>query len=72
MRAISPDVRLGILVAPNGVSGDYRSDGLLKIREKRQQGLYIVVLAREDLEAIASGTHASKVIERKYDELFLI
>ena len=72
MKSISPDVKLGILVAPNGVTGDYQSDGVLKIREKRQQGLYIIVLIKEDLEEIASGTHTSMVIEKKYDKLFLI
>lgn len=72
MKSISPDVKLGILVAPNGVSGDYQSDAVLKIREKRQQGLYIIVLVKEDLEEIAAGTHTSKVIEKKYEKLFLI
>jgi len=72
MRTISRNVKLGILVAPNGVSGDYQSNAVLKIREKRQQGLYIVVLVKEDLEEIAAGTHTAKVIEKKYEELFLI
>lgn len=72
LRSISPDSKMGILVAPNGVSGSFQSDGILKIREKRQQGLYVIVLDRKDLEEIASGTHAAAVLDRKYGELCLI
>lgn len=72
LRSISPDSKMGLLVAPNGVSGSFQSDGILKIREKRQQGLYIIVLDRKDLEEIASGTHAAAVLNRKYGELCLI
>lgn len=72
MRSISPDVNLGLLVAVNGVSGDFQTDALLKIRENRQRGLYIVTLEKEDLEEIAAGSHTSKVIETKYEKLFLI
>ncbi len=70
--SLSPDTKTGILVAPNGVTGDTYHDAMLKIREKRQQGKYLILLDRQDLEQIANGTHASVVIERKYDALFLI
>lgn len=59
-------------MAPNGVSGNFHSDGVLKIREKRQQGHYIILFDRQDLKEIAKGTHAAEVIERKYDALCLI
>jgi len=72
MKSISSDVKLGLLVAPNGVSGNWKSNAILKIREKRQQGIYIVVLVKEDLEKIATGTHTSKIIEKKFEKLFLI
>jgi hypothetical protein len=70
--SISPDAKTGILVAPNGVSGDTYSDAVLKIREKRKAGRYIIVLDRNDLDEIAKGTHAAKVIEHKYTELLVI
>lgn len=70
--SLGPDAKTGILVAPNGLTGNAYRDAMLKIREKRQLGRYIILLDKQDLEHIADGTHASLVIERKYDELFLI
>lgn len=72
LQSLGPDVKTAILVAPNGVTGDKKSDAFLKIREKRQQGRYIVVLDRDDLEMIANGTHAAAVLERKFGEMWLI
>jgi deoxycytidine triphosphate deaminase len=70
--AMGPDAKTGILIAPNGVSGDSYSNAMLRIREERQQGKYIIVLDRKALKEIAKGMHASKVIEKKYGELLLI
>ncbi len=70
--SIGPDAKTGIIVAPNGVSGTPERDALLKIREKRQRGRYIIVLDREALADIAASGRASQVIEHKYDELLLI
>jgi dCTP deaminase len=72
LESLSPDAHTGIIIAPNGVSGDSYRDAILKIREKRQRGRYLIVLSREDLEEIANGTHAALIIERKYNELLLI
>lgn len=72
LNSIGPDAKTGILIAPNGVSGDSASNAILKIREKRQRGQYIILLDRQALEEIVDGTHASVVIERKYGELLLI
>lgn len=68
---LGPDIKLGILVAPNGVTGNAYRDARLKIREKRQKGVYIIVLDRADLEDIADGTHALSVLDRKFDAVFL-
>lgn len=68
LKSIGPDAKTAILVAPAGVT----ADALLKIREKRQHGLYILTLDDADLEEIANGTHAAQVIERKYHALLLI
>ncbi len=70
--SIGPDAKTGIILAPNGVSGTPERDALLKIREKRQRGQYIIVLDREALEEIVASGRASEMIERKYDDLLLI
>jgi hypothetical protein len=70
--SIGPDAKTGIILAPNGVSGTPERDALLKIREKRQHGQYIIVLDREALAEISASGRASQIIERKYDELLLI
>lgn len=72
LQSLSPDARVGILVAVNGITGDSYRDAMLKVREARQRGQYILVLERKDLEEIATGAQLSKVIERKYDETLLI
>ncbi len=72
MESISPDTKLGILIAPNGVSGPRDNNALLKIREKRQRGRYVVVLDRDDLLRIGQGDHASDVIETRFRQLMLI
>lgn len=70
--SIGPDAKTGIILAPNGVSGTPERDAILKIREKRQRGKYIIVLDREALVEVAASGRASEMIERKYDELLLI
>jgi hypothetical protein len=70
--SIGPDAKTAILIAPNGVSGTPERDALLKIREKRQRGRYIIILDREALNEIAASGRVSQVIEHKYDELLLI
>jgi deoxycytidine triphosphate deaminase len=72
LESLGPDAKTAILVAPNGVTGDPQSDAVLKIREKRQKGRYIVVLDRNDLETIVNGTHAASVVDRKFEELWFI
>jgi len=72
LESISPDARTAILIAPFGVSGTSYKDAMLKIREKRQRGRFIVVLRREELEELTEKTHPATVIERVYDELSLI
>jgi dCTP deaminase len=70
--SIGPDAKTGIILAPSGVSGTPERDALLKIREKRQRGQYIIVLDRDALAEVAASGRASEMIERKYDELLLI
>jgi Holliday junction resolvase-like predicted endonuclease len=72
LQALSPDAKAGIMVALNGVSGDSYSDAMLKIREARQRGRYVLVLEYKDLEEVASGISLAQVIERKYDAIVLI
>jgi len=72
LESMSPDAKTAILFAPNGVTGDSYSDALLKIREFRQKGRNIVVIDRKSLEEIASGIHASIVIEKRFNQLWLI
>lgn len=72
MNALSPDVKTGILVAVNGISGDAYRDAQLRRREYRQKGIYIIVIERSDLEQIAAGQPISRIIEEKHNELYLI
>jgi dCTP deaminase len=72
LRTIGPDAKTGVLVALNGITGDSYSDAVLKIREPRQAGRYILVLERRDLEELADGTSLTDVIERKYDAMLMI
>jgi dCTP deaminase len=71
LESISPDAKTAILIAPQSVSGDTYKDAVLKIRESRQRGKQIIVLERDDLEAIAAGKHAARVIEEKYQKMLL-
>lgn len=72
LQALSPDARAAILIALNGITGDSYSDAMLKIREARQRGRYVLILERKDLEQAAAGISLAHVIERKYDEMVLI
>jgi hypothetical protein len=72
LQAISPDAKTGILVAPNGITGDSTRDAVLKIREARQRGRYILVFDREDLRQMVEGAPLEDIIERKYEQLLLI
>lgn len=72
LESVSPDAKTAILVAPQGVSGNGYRDAILKIRESRQRGRQIIVLERDDLEAIADGKHAARVIEEKYRKMLLL
>ena len=72
MNALSPDVKTGILVAVNGISGDSYRDAQLRRREYRQKGTYIIVIERSDLEQVAAGQPISRIIEEKHNELYLI
>jgi dCTP deaminase len=72
LESLSPDAKTAILVAPNGVSGTAHRDGILKIREKRQRGRYLLLLEMADLQQVANGTPLSELLDKKYGELFLI
>lgn len=72
LQALSPDAKTGILVALNGITGDTYADAVLKVREARQRGRYIIVLDRNDLQEIAHGVSLSHIIEKKYDATILI
>jgi Restriction endonuclease len=72
LHSVSPDAKAGILVAPNGITGDSYSDAVLKIREARQRGRYILVLDLKDLEDIAKGMSLSDVVQKKFDVTILI
>lgn len=72
LQALSPDARAGILVAINGITGDSYSDAMLKIREARQRGRYVLVIERKDLEEAVSGVSLAQVIENKYEAMVLI
>lgn len=73
LKSIGPDARTGILIAPNGISGDDsgRRDAFRKIREKRQKGKYIIVLELENLEYIADGVNVAKEIQERYENMNL-
>jgi deoxycytidine triphosphate deaminase len=72
LHSLGPDAKAAILVSPNGVTGDSASDAVLKIREARQRGLYVIVLDCFDLEALVQGVPLAEVIERKYEAILLI
>jgi len=72
LQALSPDAKTGILVALNGITGNSYKDAVLKIREARQRGRYILVFDRHDLKEIAGGTSLDQMIEKKYDATILI
>ena len=72
LQALSPDAKAGILVAINGITGDHYSDAMLKIREARQRGRYILVLEGKDLKDLVIGDSLAQVIEAKYDAMMLL
>ena len=72
LQAIGPDAKTGILVALNGITGDSYADAVLKVREARQRGRYILVLDHHDLQKIADGMSLTHVVEKKYGETILI
>lgn len=72
LSSVGPDAKTAILMAPLGISGDHYSDAVLKIREKRQAGRYIILLDREALDEIASGIQTTKVIEKCYRKTLII
>jgi dCTP deaminase len=72
LQALSPDAKTGILVALSDITGRPNSNAVLKIREGRQRGRYILLLNRTDLEKIVNGEPLAQVIERKYVETLLI
>lgn len=72
LQAVSPDAKTGILVAPNGITGDSSGDALLKVREARQRGRYILIFDSGDLQQIADGVSLGDIVENKYDETILI
>jgi len=72
MVSLGPKACTGILIAPHGVTGDSHSDAVLKVREKRQQGRDIIILEQADLEEIARGVHPAEVIDKKWEQLYLI
>ncbi len=72
MKALSPDVRTSIMVSVNGISGNSFRDAQLRRREYRQSGRYILVLNGEDLKRIETGESVIKILQDKYDELYLI
>ncbi|MGB8060966.1 MAG: restriction endonuclease [Candidatus Sulfotelmatobacter sp.] len=72
LESLSPDAKTAILVAPNGISGTHYRDALLKIREKRQRGRYLLRLDIADLQELSTGTLVTELLDKKYGELFLI
>jgi Restriction endonuclease len=72
LASVGPDAKTGIMVAMNGITGNPSRDAVLKIREARREGRYILVLDRSDLQEIAKGASLGTIIERKYNETILI
>lgn len=72
LESVSPDAKTGILITLKGVTGSSSSNAILKIREMRQRGRYIIVLDLKCVEEIANGTNAALVIERRFNEMLLI
>ena len=72
LESLSPDAKTAILVAPNGISGNHYRDAVLKIREKRQRGRYLLLLDMADLRELATGVPVTELLDRKYGQLFLI
>lgn len=71
LRSMGPDAKTGVLVCKYGITGDERRDAILKVREKRQVGQYIVVLDREDLNRCVQGESFASAVERRYTDLLL-
>jgi hypothetical protein len=70
--AMGPDSRTGVLVATNGITGDRGRDAVLKTREKRQAGQYLLVLDRTDIDRCVAGEPLSTALERRYVELLTL
>ena len=69
---MGPDTRTGVLVATNGITGDRGRDAVLKTREKRQAGQYLLVLDKSDIDRCVAGESLSTAIERRYLELLTL
>jgi hypothetical protein len=69
MEAVSPDVKTGLLVARNGVTGRRERDARGKIRDARVSGRNILVIDGGALNEIVEMGDASTVLERCYWEL---
>jgi Holliday junction resolvase-like predicted endonuclease len=63
-------LKVGILVAINGLTGTKRKDAILKIREYRQREFRIIVLTGEDIEDICKGENPTDKLQEKYYDLF--
>lgn len=68
----SAGVTTGILIAPNGITGDEYKDARSLIRENRIKGKHIIVIENEDLIEIANGIHPSDKINEGYYDIFKI
>lgn len=72
LESLGPAARTVLLVAPLGITGKGRNDARLKLREYRQRGKVVLVLTEEHLGQIAEGAHPSDVIQRVFDQIWLI
>ncbi len=59
-------VRFGILLSRNHVTGDQYRDAQSLIRETVKDGVYIVVLDENDLLRISWGIHPAEIIKEKF------
>jgi hypothetical protein len=61
-----------MLVARNGITGDRGRDAVLKTREKRQGGQYLLLLDKTDIDCCVAGESLSTALERRYLELLTL
>jgi hypothetical protein len=72
VEAMGPHSRTGVLVATHGITGKRDRDAVLKTREKRKAGQYLLVLDMTDIDRCVAGEPLSTALEQRYLELLTL